>query len=85
MGSIKILFKKAYPTFKLALLEVVGKKLLNVADLKELGMRELFFVMAYPDTASRAAAEEPTSWTADGLITVGSACSGKQTLLVVGK
>ena len=86
MNSIKILFKKVYPTFKLALLEIVNTVSIDFANLKELGMKELFFAVAYPDLSLlKNFPGEQTSWSIDGEITLSEAARKKCTVLVIGK
>jgi len=48
MDFTKILFKKTYPTFKVALLETAGQTTINMTYFKELGIQQVFFVMACP-------------------------------------
>jgi len=81
---LKILFKKAYPTFKVALLEVDGQEEINLANIEGLGIKELFFVLACPGTETKDIAAETTTWAIDGQIELGDASKSKQTLLVIG-
>lgn len=83
---IKILYKKAFPAFRIALLEVVNTISINLANLKELGIKELFFAVAYPDASMAKNLDgESTSWSANGLITLSDSARKKSTVLVIGK